>query len=66
MPHLDGTIAAGGYDAKTRTLVASNIDFPELPAKVSREDAMRALEELVEPFAEFHFAGPVHATSPRP
>lgn len=60
IPHLDGTIATDGYDRETRTLVASNIDLPELPAKVSREDAMRALEELVEPFAEFHFAGPSH------
>lgn len=63
VPHLDGSVVDSGYDASTRTLVASNVELPEIQDRVSRERASSALDELMEPFSEFHFAGPVQRYS---
>jgi hypothetical protein len=55
-PYLrfDGSICdMPGYDTSTRTLYVPSIDFPPIPARPSRTDALAALNRLREPFNEF-------------
>jgi 5S rRNA maturation endonuclease (ribonuclease M5) len=51
--HLDGTIAADGYDPATEYLVASNVTLPEIPDRPTHDHGKAALACLREPFAEF-------------
>jgi hypothetical protein len=62
--HLDGTLTEDGYDASTRTLVASNVTVDAIEPEVSKEQAAQALDDLIEPFKEFHFASDVHRYAP--
>ena len=62
--HLDGSIAAEGYDPKTQYLVASNVQLPRIPDHPTRDDAVKALAELVEPFSEFPFETDAEKFSP--
>jgi hypothetical protein len=53
----DGTVHdRPGYDERTRIIFEPcGITFPLIPAAPTRDDARRALAELVEPFEEFPF-----------
>jgi hypothetical protein len=53
----DGTIHdAPGYDERTRVIYEpGGVTFPLVPEQPTRDDARRALAELVEPFSEFPF-----------
>ena len=57
----DGTILdRPGYDTETELLYVPNAIYPAIPAEPSREDAVRALEALREPLAEFPFVAEHH------
>lgn len=57
----DGTILdRPGYDTETGLLYVPNATYPTIPAEPSREDAVRALEILREPLAEFPFVTEHH------
>lgn len=45
-----------GYDAASRVYFAPNANFPPVPRKPSKDDASRALQELIAPFCDFPFA----------
>jgi hypothetical protein len=45
-----------GYDAATRFLYAPTCEFPSIPDKPTQADAVHALADLCEPFAEFPWA----------
>jgi len=52
----DGSIlSAPGYDPVTGLLLQSDSEWPAVPDTPTREDAIAALRELLEPFAEFPF-----------
>jgi hypothetical protein len=52
----DGSIlSAPGYDPGTGLFLQSEEDWPAVPDAPTREDAIAALRELLEPFAEFPF-----------
>ena len=60
----DGSIIqAPGYDRVTGYLYVPSGEFPAVPERPTKEDAVRALAELEEPFCEFPFAGPEHRAS---
>jgi putative DNA primase/helicase len=48
---------APGYDAASRVFYAPNGEFPPVPTRPSKDDAVAALERLSEPFKQFPFAG---------
>jgi hypothetical protein len=53
----DGSVCdEPGYDARSQTLYIPNADFPELPGRVSEDEARDALAVLLDPFSEFPFA----------
>jgi len=53
----DGSvIQARGYDQTTGFLLEPNADYPEVAAEPTRDDALAALAELDEVFADFPFA----------
>ena len=62
--HLDGTIIADGYDARSHFFVASNVELPPVPERPTPEDAATALAALVEPFLEFPFETEAQRYSP--
>ncbi len=62
--HLDGSIVTEGYDPNTQYLVASNVQLPSIPERLSKDDATTALAALVEPFAEFPFETDAERYSP--
>jgi hypothetical protein len=47
-----------GYDALSRVFYAPSQDFPKVPQRPLREDALQALNVLLAPFYEFPFATP--------
>jgi hypothetical protein len=50
----DGSICdVAGYDSVSRTLYVPSIEFPPIPERPTREDALAALARLREPFNEF-------------
>jgi hypothetical protein len=52
----DGSIlSAPGYDPATGLFLQSDSEWPAVPDTPAREDAIAALRELLEPFAEFPF-----------
>lgn len=57
----DGSVCdEPGYDVQTGRLFLPNCKFPEVPAAPDLAEAKRALELLLEPFADFPFASPAH------
>jgi hypothetical protein len=66
-PYLAGIVAAPtlrpdgslldrpGYDAAARLLYLPDREYPPVPARPSLQDARRALEELLDPIADFPF-----------
>jgi hypothetical protein len=53
----DGSICeAAGYDAASCVYYEPNASFPPVSANPTRDDALHALQVLLEPFAEFPFA----------
>ena len=60
----DGSIIqTPGYDKTTGYLYVPSGEFPLVPENPSHADAMLALDDLLEPFSEFPFAGPEHQAS---
>lgn len=58
----DGTLLdASGYDKATRLylMLDERLEMPDILEEPSREDALDALNLLLEPLAEFPFVGPV-------
>jgi hypothetical protein len=52
----DGSIlSAPGHDAETGLFLQTDGDWPAVPGAPTRDDALAALRELLEPFAEFPF-----------
>jgi len=52
----DGSIlGAPGYDPPTGLFLQSDHDWPAVPDRPTREDALAALRELLEPFSQFPF-----------
>jgi hypothetical protein len=53
---LDGSVLArAGYDAESGLYLATDDEWPQIPANPSKEDARDALTKLMEPFSEFPF-----------
>lgn len=53
----DGTFCdTRGYDARTAVFYSPNADFPDPVPEPTRDDALAALNMLLEPFDEFPFA----------
>ncbi len=51
---LDGSIlSTPGYDGRSGLYMASECQFPEVPAKPTRDDAIRARNELLEVITDF-------------
>ncbi len=46
-----------GYDEASRVFFAPNADFPPIPARPTKDDALAALNRLAEPFKQFPYAG---------
>lgn len=56
---LDGSILdRPGYDAATGLLYVPSCEVPPIPEHPTQEEARRALDELLEPLAEFPWAQP--------
>jgi hypothetical protein len=54
---LDGTINdTEGYDEQSGVIYVPNTDYPPVPSNPTKADALKALDELLAPFAEFPFA----------
>ena len=57
----DGTILyQPGYDPSTGLLLDGALEFPAIPDKPSKSDAIAARDELLEVVADFPFERPVH------
>lgn len=57
----DGSIAhINGYDAATKTWIALDEEFPQLPEVLDHEDAWGAVEKLFDITGEFPFASRAH------
>lgn len=57
----DGSVVqVSGYDPASRLLVELSGDWPAVPARPSRDDAIRAASQLLEVVADFPFAGDAH------
>jgi hypothetical protein len=57
----DGSILQErGYDPASGVLYDPSEDFPRVPDEPTREDAIRARDELLEPLADFPFASEAH------
>jgi putative DNA primase/helicase len=55
----NGTVCdSPGYDEESRCFYDPNAEFPELPATVTREDALDALATLRAPFDQFPWKSP--------
>lgn len=53
----DGSVCeTEGFDTSSGVMYIPNDTFPPMPATLSKEIAMRALDALLEPFAEFPYA----------
>lgn len=60
----DGTIwQEPGYDAATGMLYAPSVDYPEVPDKPSRSEALACLDALREVCCDFPFAAPHHESA---
>src|SRR5262249_54049152 len=60
----DGSIwQTPGYDARTGVLFQPAIEFPEVPANVSLDDARAAMESLRDVIRDFAFESPEHAAA---
>jgi hypothetical protein len=54
----DGSILdRPGYDDATGYVYVPSVKFPDVPSAPTREDAVRALADLAEIFADFNYAG---------
>lgn len=57
----DGSILQkSGYDAETGLLVELSGEWPSVPERPTREDAVRAADELLDVVRDFPFVGPSH------
>ncbi|GEM_PF-1400988 len=61
----DGSIVSRpGYDPATRIYFdPCGVDFPPIPANPGLQDALRALDDVMEPFSEFPFRRPCHRSA---
>ncbi len=61
----DGSILeTPGYDEDTGLMVMLSQAFPQIPASPTRQDALRAVGELIEVWEEFPFESAAHAVAP--
>lgn len=60
----DGSIfQTAGYDPETCLILELSREFPPIPDKVSRDDGLRAMDDLLEVVVDFPFALPVHRSA---